>query len=135
MPMHRLQNDFNIASQAGVTLTIPGAVVMSGSVTHSGANTFSAATTFTGTVTITDVNVALSTSTGTKIGTTSSQKLGFWGAAPVAQQSTTGTASGFTAGAGTAVKDDSTFTGNSGSTAYRISDVVLALKNVGILAA
>jgi hypothetical protein len=51
-----------------------------------------------------------------------------------AQQSTTGTATGFTAGAGTAVKDDSTFTGATGATAYRISDVVKALKAVGILA-
>jgi hypothetical protein len=50
------------------------------------------------------------------------------------QQSATGTATGFTAGAGTAVKDDSTFTGATGATAYRISDVVKALKNLGILA-
>lgn len=50
------------------------------------------------------------------------------------QQNTTGTASGFTAGGGTAVNDQSTFTGNLGSTAYRISDIVRALKQVGILA-
>lgn len=50
------------------------------------------------------------------------------------QQSTTGTATGFTAGAGTAVNDQSTFTGAVGSTAYRVSDIVRALKNVGILA-
>lgn len=50
------------------------------------------------------------------------------------QQSTTGTATGFTAGAGTAVNDASTFTGATGATAYRVSDIVRALKNVGILA-
>jgi hypothetical protein len=50
------------------------------------------------------------------------------------QQSATGTSTGFTAGAGTTVKDDSTFTGATGATAYRISDVVKALKNLGILA-
>ena len=55
--------------------------------------------------------------------------------APVAQQSTTGTATGFTAGAGTNVTDASTFTGGTGATAYRISDIVLALKNYGWLAA
>lgn len=55
--------------------------------------------------------------------------------APVAQQNTTGTATGFTAGAGTAVNDQSTFTGGTGATAYRISDIVLALKNYGWLAA
>jgi hypothetical protein len=51
-----------------------------------------------------------------------------------AQQSTTGTATGFTAGGGTNVTDASTFTGGTGATAYRISDVVKALKAVGILA-
>lgn len=51
-----------------------------------------------------------------------------------AQQSTTGTATGFTAGGGTNVTDASTFTGATGATAYRISDIVKALKAVGILA-
>jgi len=50
------------------------------------------------------------------------------------RQSGTGETVGFTTGAGTAVKDDSTFTGNVGSTAYRISDIVKALKNTGLLA-
>lgn len=49
-------------------------------------------------------------------------------------RSGTGETAGFTTGAGTAVKDDSTFTGNVGSTAYRVSDIVKALKQVGILA-
>ena len=48
-------------------------------------------------------------------------------------ESGTGEATGFTAGAGTSVNDDSTFTGNVGTTAYRISDIVKALKNLGIL--
>lgn len=51
------------------------------------------------------------------------------------QPAGTGETTGFTAGAGTAVKDDSTFTGNVGATAYRINDVVKALKNLGALAA
>jgi hypothetical protein len=51
-----------------------------------------------------------------------------------AQQSTTGTATGFTAGGGTNATDASTFTGGTGATAYRISDIVKALKAVGILA-
>lgn len=50
-------------------------------------------------------------------------------------QSGTGETVGFTAGAGSAVLDDSTFTGNVGATAYRISDIVKALKNLGLLAA
>ena len=77
----------------------------------------------------------MGTTTGTKIGTATTQKLGFYNATPVAQQATTGTTTGFTANSGTTVRDDSTFTGNSGTKAYTISDIVLALKNLGLLAA
>lgn len=64
-----------------------------------------------------------------------SAALSFFGSAVVGQQATTGTTTGFTAGAGTAVQDVSTFTGNSGTKAYTIGDIVLALKNYGLLAA
>ena len=90
--------------------------------------------TFAG-LTIADAgNIVLATGTGTKIGTATGQKLGFYNATPVIQQAGTGETVGFTAGSGTAVNDDSTFTGNVGSTAYRISDIVKALKNLGLLA-
>lgn len=89
-----------------------------------------------GDCTISDgLNIVLNTTTGTKLGTATSQKLGLWNATPVVQPSTTGTATGFTAGGGTAVTDASTFTGGTGSTAYRISDIVLALKQIGAMAA
>lgn len=61
-------------------------------------------------------------------------QLSFFAATAVAQQSGTGETTGFTAGAGTGVNDDSTFTGNVGSTAYRVNDIVKALKNYGLLA-
>lgn len=79
-------------------------------------------------------SIATDTTTGLKIATSTSQKLGFFNKTPVAQPSATGETTGFTAGAGTAVKDDSTFTGNVGSTAYRINDIVKHLKNLGIIA-
>lgn len=79
-------------------------------------------------------NLSSGASTGTKIGTATTQKLGFFNATPVVQQNTTGTTVGFVGGAGSAVKDDSTFTGNLGATAYRISDIVRALKTLGLLA-
>lgn len=60
--------------------------------------------------------------------------LGFDFTQKLASSSITGTTTGFTAGSGTAVKDDSTFTGGVGSKAYRISDIILNLKNMGILA-
>lgn len=80
------------------------------------------------------VNFLFDATTGSQLGSANTQKIGFWGATPVGQYNTTGTSVGFTAGAGTAVKDDSTFTGNTGATAYRISDVVRALKFCGIMA-
>lgn len=88
-----------------------------------------------GTITISDAkDIAVGSTTGTKIGTATSQKLGFFNRTPVIQPATTGETVGFTTGAGTAVKDDSTFTGNVGATAYRLSDVVKHLKNLGLIA-
>lgn len=52
----------------------------------------------------------------------------------VVQGSSTGETTGFTAGGGTAVNDDSTFTGNTGSTAYTVSDIVKHLKAAKLLA-
>lgn len=80
-------------------------------------------------------NIVLSATTGTKIGTGTTQKLGLWNATPVVQYATTGTSTGFTAGGGTAATSLSTFTGNTGSAAYTTGDVVRALKLAGIMAA
>ncbi len=80
-------------------------------------------------------NFSFATTTGTKIGTGTTQLIGFWNKTPVAQPSSTGETVGFTAGGGTTVTDASTFTGNVGSTAYRISDLVKHLKNIGLILA
>jgi hypothetical protein len=114
------------AAAGAVTVTLPA---VTDTLAVLGANTF------TGAQTLSDVNIVLGTATGTKIGTATAQKLGFYNSTPVIQQATTGTATGFTAHSGTTVRDDSTFTGNSGTKAYRVSDIVLALKNLGLLAA
>lgn len=90
--------------------------------------------TFAG-LTIADTgNIVLATGTGTKIGTATGQKLGFYNATPVVQQAGTGETTGATGGSGTNVHVNATFTGNVGSAAYTISDVVKALKNLGLLA-
>lgn len=82
-----------------------------------------------GGITIADAkNIVLQTTTGTKIGTATSQKLGFWNTTPIIQPTTgVGTAT-FTANSGTAVNDASTFDG------YTIKQVVKALRNAGLLA-
>jgi len=115
------------AAAGAVTVTLPA---VTDTLAVLGANTF------TGAQTLSDVNIVLGTTTGTKIGTATTQKLAFYNSTPVIQQATTGTAAtGFTAGGpANGVHADSTFTGGSGTKAYTISDIVLALKNLGLLA-
>lgn len=60
--------------------------------------------------------------------------LGFFSNAAVGQQANAGLTAGFTAGSSTAVTVDATFTGNSGSRAYTIGDIVHALKTYGLIA-
>lgn len=79
------------------------------------------------------VDMAFDTSTGTKIGTSASQKLGFYGATPVAQHSSAGN-SDATIGMNSGVTTDTTFQGSLGGTAYTIGDIIVALKTCGIMA-
>lgn len=65
----------------------------------------------------------------------SDNTMGWFNVATVGQYSTTGTSTGFTAGAGTTVTHLSTFTGNTGATAYTIGDIVRLLKLYGLAAA
>jgi hypothetical protein len=94
----------------------------------------------TGTVTTTSTlgpATAISSLTVTgnaAFGDAATDTFGVYGKTPVAQPSSTGQTSGFTAGAGTAVLSDSTFTGGTGTKAYTIGDIVRHLKAVGIIA-
>lgn len=113
----------------GTDLVLDPDVVGTGSVRHKGKTALEDDTTIT-----TGKNVVLGTTgAGTKIGTATTQLLGFWNAAPVVQPATTGTASSMVAGGGAAVDDKATFTGGLGATAYRIDDIVANLKTAGIL--
>lgn len=71
---------------------------------------------------------------GVIVGNLTTEPVGFYGSAGINQYATTGTTTGFTAGSGTTAKSDSTFTGNVGSTAYTVGDLVKALKQLGLIA-
>lgn len=65
---------------------------------------------------------------GIKIGTATSQKLGFWNATPVVQQTTASTSATVVGGGGTTVTQTDTFDG------YTLAQIVKALRTIGILA-
>lgn len=82
-----------------------------------------------GDLTISDTrNIILATSTGTKIGTATSQKLSLWNATPNVQPTTAITAAAFVANTSGIVDDTATFGG------YTIGQIVAALKRLGALA-
>jgi hypothetical protein len=73
-------------------------------------------------------NIILLTTTGTKIGTATSQKLSFWNATPIVQPTTAVAASTFVTNTSLIADDTATFDG------YTIGQVVKALRNAGLLA-
>jgi hypothetical protein len=73
-------------------------------------------------------NIQLGSVTGTKFGTTSAEKLAFYGLSPIAQQTTSVTAGAFVQNSTNAVYQDSTFSG------YTIGQIVEALRFLGLLA-
>lgn len=71
---------------------------------------------------------------GDVLGKSASHKVGLWGATPVIQQALpAGNTATTAAGAGAAVKVDTSFTGGIGTTAYTVGDIVAALKTIGAL--
>ena len=73
-------------------------------------------------------NIVFDTTTGTKIGTGTTQKLSFWNATPIVQPTTAVAAATVVSGTGGNVKHDDTFDG------YTVEKVVRALRNIGLLA-
>lgn len=74
-------------------------------------------------------NISFGTTTGTKIGTGTTQKIGFWNATPIVQPTTSVWSATYASPwAGTNIKTDDTFDG------YTLQQVVKALRDTGILA-
>lgn len=72
-------------------------------------------------------NIIVGSTNGTKLGTATTQKIGFWNATPIAQPNTSVAAATHVSGIGTAVTTFDIFDG------YTIGQVVKALRNAGIL--
>jgi hypothetical protein len=68
-----------------------------------------------------------------KISDAPDQKIGFFGATPVVQPSTTGITAGCFENGDHVIRLESTFTGDIGDKAYTIGDIVRALKQLGLL--
>jgi len=73
-------------------------------------------------------NIELGTTTGTKIGTATSQKLALWNATPIVQPTTSVASATRVGGGGTTLTDTDTFDG------YTLAQIVKALRNMGALA-
>lgn len=74
------------------------------------------------------IDIGIGTTTGTKIGTATSQKIGFWNAAPIVQPTTGVAAATRVPGGGATITDLDTFDG------YTVNQIVKALRNTGLLA-
>jgi hypothetical protein len=99
-------------------------------VQNDGATTLNGTLAQNGTVTMSDgSNIAVGSTNGTKIGTATTQKIGFYNATPIVRPGTGVAEAAFVENAGgTAVNVDSTFGG------YTLQQVVQALQNLGLLA-
>ena len=82
----------------------------------------------TGLLTFADaVNMAFNGTTGTKIGTSSSQKLAFWGNSPTIRPAVGGASASYTNNGGTALTETDTWDG------YTLGQIVSAIRLIGLL--
>ena len=114
--------DWTGASTTGVRIVNNG----SGTNIALSVNSFNGTSNFA--ISIANGDISMAGAAGTKIGVSTTQKIGFWNATPIVQPTTAVAAATFVVGVGTAVTDASTFDG------YTLSKVVKALRNMGILA-
>lgn len=126
--MVRDAETFGIDCDWSGTSTIAARIINSGG----GNNVCLLVSSYNGTsnnaIQVSNGDISLSSSAGTKIGITNTEKLAFWNKTPIIQPTTGGAASIFLVGVGTATTDASTFDG------YTMGQVVKALRNTGLLA-
>ena len=127
-----------INGKLATLLGLPGSALGFGSGGASAMDTYlyrSAAATLktaslslTGSLTLADAsNIIAGTTTGTKIGTANTQKIGLWNTTPIVQPTTSITAATFAANTSGIANDTATYDG------YTVGKVVKALRNFGLL--
>ena len=123
------QLGFTAGGTLRVTVSTTG-VTLANALAVTGATTLTGLLTANGGITLGDAqNIAFNTTTGTKIGAATTQKLSFWNATPIVQPTTAvASATVVHLGGGTNLKTDDTLDG------YTLAQVVKALRNAGLLA-
>lgn len=119
------------SSASRISLVVKGAASQSSNLQEwqNSSSTVLTSVNSSGDIVFNATNIQSDTTTGTKIGTSASQKFSLWNAPPVAQPTTAvGSATLNSPGAGSQIKSDDTFDG------YTLQQVVAALRLVGILA-
>lgn len=106
-----------------------GALLLAATNTWTASNVFSAGLSVsTSNMSIVDVNVVLSVSTGTKFGTSTSQKFAFWNATPMVQPTTAFASATYVSNVGTPLTSADTFEG------YTVAQLFKILKTRGDIA-
>ncbi len=106
-----------------------GNTAIAGTLGVTGATTLTSTLAANGIITMGDgINIVTNGTTGTKIGTATSNKIGMWNATPIVQPTTAIAASTFTANTSLIANDTATFDG------YTLGQIVKALRNIGLLA-
>ncbi len=124
----------NVAIDCGAANAgTPGSITIGGS--NATSITLGVATTISGNLTLSTKNIVTDGATGTKIGTATTQLLGFYNATPIAQPAANTDTTTGAAGSSTAVYLNTTFTGASGTAAFTLGGVITKLKALGLLAA
>lgn len=119
-----IQHTYNSGNLLTTTIASTGAVDFS-ITSNNGTPTF----TFNESLILADAkNITFGTTTGTKIGTATNEKIGFWNVTPIIQPTTAVTAGAFVTNTSLIADDSATFDG------YTIGQVVAALRAAGLLA-
>lgn len=131
----------NTSLQVGVALVSNSSFTCVGASQFNSSNLFVGLTQFNAQVNInggwmvfTDaMDQQFGTTTGTRIGTATTQKLSFYGSTAIVQPGGSTDATSFVAGAGTPATSTSTWTGGVGATTYTVGGILRCLKLLGLL--